>query len=437
MRLLKNIFTSDHDFSKKENLQKFRFNLLYSLLIISLIFTFINYLASFMEAFPYDPKYGFFLLTHIIICLFSLYLLKKDKNNYLLVANIVIMSASVLFSAALPLVPSDEFRLIWFFLLVFGSFILLGKKYGLFVMLFVLLIIFAMNILYALNFSTFAFFTFFNSLIIFTAFAYFFLEKIENDALEFETLNKKLKEKVSQEVQQRQEQEKILLSQGRLASMGEMIDAIAHQWRQPLMNINVILMNMDRVIETQDNPQEYLVNKMDEVITLTTHMSQTIEDFRALLRADKQKVHFFIDKSIAQTLELFEEALKDIDLRVTVTNGLTFFGYNNELIQVMMILLNNAIEVLQVRKIQSKIITIQASLNSVNLFIAIEDNAGGIEKTSLDTIFDPYFTTKKSTGGTGLGLYIAKIIIEQNMHGSLDVENTKNGAKFIIRIPNV
>jgi C4-dicarboxylate-specific signal transduction histidine kinase len=288
-----------------------------------------------------------------------------------------------------------------------------------------------------LGYSRLALFTFFNSFVIFTAFAYFFLDKIEKDALEFHKLNTKLKKKVSKEVQQRQTQEKMLLQQSRLAGMGEMMDSIAHQWRQPLMNVNAILMNMDRAIETQNNPQEYLVEKMDEVITLTTHMSQTIEDFRSLLRTDKQKVHFFIDKSIARTLELFEETLKDIDMQVTGTKGLTFFGYNNELIQVIMIILNNAIDILQVRKIESKEIMIQVSLNHANLLISIKDNAGGIDSTSLESIFDPYFTTKKSIGGTGLGLYIAKIIIEQNMHGSLHAENTKNGAMFTMRIPNV
>ena len=156
MKLLKIIFTSEHNFSQKENLQKFRFNLLYSLLLLSVIFTFINYIASIFEIFTYDPRYEFFLLGHIFICFFSLYFLKKNKNNYLLIANLVITSASILFTAGLLLVPSDEFRLIWFFLLVFGSFILLGKRYGLMIMFLVLLVILVMHILYALNFSTFA-----------------------------------------------------------------------------------------------------------------------------------------------------------------------------------------------------------------------------------------------------------------------------------------
>jgi signal transduction histidine kinase len=304
-------------------------------------------------------------------------------------------------------------------------------------MLFMLSSIFFINFfIIDLGYSRLALFTFFNSFIIFTAFAYFFLDKIEKDSLEFHKLNTKLQKKVSQEVQQRETQEQMLLQQCRLASMGEMIDSIAHQWRQPLMNINAILMNMERGIEIKENPKKYLESKMDEVITLTTHMSQTIEDFRSLLKTEKQKTHFFIDKSIDNALELYEASLKDIEIHVTHTKGKTFYGYNNEFIQVMMILLHNAIDTLQVRNINPKHIFIIVSVNDRHLSFSIEDNAVGISEKIIHKIFDPYFTTKQTTGGTGLGLYLAKLIIEQNMQGTLTVTNTNKGAKFSITIPN-
>ena len=219
MKSLKKIFTSSHNFSENENLQKFRFTLLHSLLIISILFTFINYIASILKIFKFNSQYEYFLVLYVLISIFSLFLLKKNKNYYFLVANISIISAFILFSTALLLIIADEFRLIWFFLLVFGSFILLGKKYGLFVTIFVLIIIFIINEMYELHISTFALFTFLNALLIFTAFAYFFLDKIEKDALTLSILNQKLKEKVSYEIHQREEQEQILLQQSRLASM--------------------------------------------------------------------------------------------------------------------------------------------------------------------------------------------------------------------------
>jgi len=433
MELLDNFLTSGHSFSENENLQKFRFSLLNSLLLIATFFTFLNCFASLVNFISYSPLYQTILFIYGIICLVTIYLLRR-KNLYSFVVNITLISTLLLFYFALLTSVQDELRLVWFFLVVFAAFVLMGKKYGLFLMLFILSSIFIINHYHDLGYSRLALFSFFNSFLIFTAFSYFYLEKIEKDALEFTVLNQKLKEKVSYEIHQREEQEQILLQQCRLASMGEMIDSIAHQWRQPLMNINAILMNMERGIETKKNPKEYLENKMDEVITLTTHMSQTIEDFRALLKADKQKVHFFIGKSINHALELFEGLLKDIDVQVTPIGKLTFYGYNNELIQVIMIILSNAIDVLNARQIKSKHITIDIKIEE-QLFISIEDNAGGIEEKYLRKIFDPYFTTKERNGGTGLGLYIAKIIIEQNMQGKLSVVNTKQGAKFTIEIP--
>ena len=437
MLFLDNFLTSGHSFSEKENLIKFRFSLLNSLLIIATFFTTINCVASILGFISFTYLYEKILFIYAILNILSIYFLRKNKKMYITVVNIILMGSLFVFYAALITAPTDEFRLIWFFLTLFASFLLMGKKYSIFLMLFILSSIFFINFfMIDLGYSRLALFTFFNSFIIFTAFAYFFLDKIEKDSLEFHKLNTKLQKKVSKEVQQRETQEQMLLQQCRLASMGEMIDSIAHQWRQPLMNINAILMNMERGIEIKENPKRYLESKMDEVITLTTHMSQTIEDFRSLLKTEKQKTHFFIDKSIDNALELYEASLKDIEIHVTHTKGKTFYGYNNEFIQVIMILLHNAIDILQTHNINPKHIFIVVSVNDTHLSFSIEDNAVGISEKVIHKIFDPYFTTKQATGGTGLGLYLAKLIIEQNMQGTLTVTNTNKGAKFSITIPN-
>jgi signal transduction histidine kinase len=260
-------------------------------------------------------------------------------------------------------------------------------------------------------------------------------EEVDKQTQKLQTLNNSLEERVQEELTHRQEQEQMFLHQSRLAGMGEMIDSIAHQWRQPLMNINAILMNMDRAMETKDRPPAYMHEKMDEVIVLTTHMSQTIEDFRSLFKEDKTKNTFYIHESISYALQLLESTLQYVDLRVTSTKNTSYYGYKNELIQVLMILLSNAVEILQTRNINTKTINIDIQGNEKYITLAIEDNAGGIEEAYLTQIFEPYFSTKKRTGGTGLGLYVAKIIIEQNMHGVLSVSNTNEGAKFEIKLP--
>ena len=174
---------------------------------------------------------------------------------------------------------------------------------------------------------------------------------------------------------------------------------------------------------------------MDEIINLTTHMSQTIEDFRSLFKPEKKKETFDVTDTINHTLELMDGLLKGINVKFHSNGAVFHYGYKNELIQVLLILFSNAIEALELNKVEFKLIEILIeNRENEEILIAIEDNAGGIKEEYLENIFDPYFTTKSKTGGTGLGLYVAKIIIEQNMHGVLSVYNTQNGAKFTIRL---
>lgn len=251
---------------------------------------------------------------------------------------------------------------------------------------------------------------------------------------DLEQLNQKLKHNVTEEKEQREEQEQMLLRQYRMANMGEMLDSIAHQWRQPLMHINSILMNMGASIENNQNNEEYLENKINEVASLTSHMSQTIEDFRGLFKQETEQAQFSLTSAINDVLALMKNSFNDIKVDFNKESVVSVIGYRSELIQVIIILLSNAVEVLNNRKIKNKKIKIkiipQLSKSSVN--ITIEDNAGGILPENIKTIFDPYFTTKEQLGGTGLGLYIANIIVEQKMGGKIIAANIPDGASFSV-----
>lgn len=437
MKLLDNFLTSGHHFTIDENLQKFRFALLNIFIAIATLFDLIHFFASITGLLPNNLLFTLSLSVLSIFGLVALYALRIKKDFYFIVVLIFITSSAFLFYFVLFTHPEDEFRLVAFFLLLFTIFVLMGKVYGVGVAIIIFVSILFISKNYYLNLSVYAFATFYTFFIIFTVFLFFFLHKVEKDAIEFQILNTKLKEKVSKEVQQRQEQEQMLLQQCRMASMGEMIDSIAHQWRQPLMSINAILMNIDRSLELKTKPSSYLDNKMDEVIILTTHMSQTIEDFRSLFQTNKDKELFSLNISVNHALGLFKESLKEIQVTHNIPSELEFHGYKNEFIQVIIILLHNAIEVLEIRGVAEKQITISCHIQNQHLHTCIEDNAGGIAVAHLAKIFDPYFSTKKSTGGTGLGLYIAKIIIEHNMKGTLKASNTNKGAKLEIVLPNV
>lgn len=441
--VLNNILTSGHSFSESDNLQRFRFSLLNCLLLIAAVFTLLNYFSSILEIVPFAPIYEKTLLFYLFACLFSLYLLRQKKSNFIFVVNNIVVCSLVLFYMALFVVLHDEFRLIWFFLVVFASFVLMGKKYGIILTLLLLVSILLINQSFDLGFSQLAQFTFFNSFLIFTAFSYFFLAKIEKDAVEFELLNSKLESKVVDEVRQRKEQEEMLLRQSRMANMGEMLDSIAHQWRQPLMHINSILMNMDNSLEPANEnkrSKKYLEIKIDEVATLTAHMSQTIEDFRGLFKVEKEKTHIVLESAINDVLTLMKNGFNNIDVVCKVQSDTTVFAHRSELIQLIIIILSNAVEVLNIRNVNDKRITIDARASKGNestkesVVITIEDSAGGISTENVEVIFTPYFTTKEQSGGTGLGLYIAKLIVEQKMNGTIKVQNTSHGAIFTIVI---
>ncbi len=439
---LNNFLTSGHLFVESDNLQRFRFSLLNSLLLIAAFFTLVNFFASIFDLVPFAPLYEKTLLFYTFSCLLSLYLLRKKKSYYLFTVNNIVISSLILFYTALFTILHDEFRLIWFFLVVFASFVLMGKRYGIILTLLLLISIILINQYVDLGFSELAQFTFINSFLIFSAFSYFFLEKIEKDALEFKLVSNKLEAKINDEINQRKEQEQMLLRQSRKANMGDMLDSIAHQWRQPLMHINSILMNMDNALHTSNTDKskkqnnDYMDTKIDEVAMLTAHMSQTIEDFRGLFKVEKQQTHLTLESAINDVLTLMKNSFNNIEIYYKVHDETLISAYRSELIQVIIILLSNAVEVLNKRDTANKLIIIESMTQKDLVYFSVEDNAGGIIPENLETIFTPYFTTKEQSGGTGLGLYLAKIIVEQKMLGEIVATNTAGGAKFTIALSN-
>ena len=257
------------------------------------------------------------------------------------------------------------------------------------------------------------------------------LTKTKNN---LQQLNSKLEVKIEEELTIRMKFEKELAHKSHLASMGEMIDNIAHQWRQPLMNINSILINIDRAYEIGKLDEYYLEKKIKEAVNVTTHMSQTIEDFRHFFRKDKKLQNININKILQQSFELLSNVLEEITICFDTSNHFTIIGYKNELIQVIISMLTNAIDVLNQRDIKEKKIFLSIKDSEQDIKIIIEDNAGGINIKDIKRVFEPYYSTKHQYGGTGLGLYICKVIIEENMNGTIKVSNTDKGAQFIITL---
>ena len=251
---------------------------------------------------------------------------------------------------------------------------------------------------------------------------------------ELEELNQDLEERILMELEKRVKQEQILLQQCRMGSMGEILDAIAHQWRQPLMHINATLMNLDRELEKKDYSLVYMGEKVSEVITETGHMSQMIEEFRSLFHVDKKSTTFAIHEAVEKALAIFNPAAKHISITKTLQKELLYTGYFNEIIQAILALLNNMMERLSLYAPKEKHLSIILSASKKDIILSITDNAGPMPGPSPELIFLPHTTDTQHIQSTDLGLYIAKIIVEKNSYGELIVENDHTGVTFTIRL---
>jgi len=227
---------------------------------------------------------------------------------------------------------------------------------------------------------------------------------------------------------EKQEQQELLVHQSKLASMGELIGNIAHQWKQPLTYLSYNFMNLRESSKRNLLDDDYLNKKLDKADAQLLFMSQTIDDFKNFYLPNKQKEMFSIEQASLETLEIvsYEFEQKKIEIIFEVKEDIVLESYKNEYKQVLLNLLTNAKDVFLQREISSPKITITINKN----YISVLDNAGGIPKEILHRIYEPYFTTKK--GNSGIGLYMSKMIVEKDMEGTLTAENSLGGALFKI-----
>ena len=252
---------------------------------------------------------------------------------------------------------------------------------------------------------------------------------------ELRKLQKELEEKVIKAVEELRDKDHILIHQSRQASMGEMIGNIAHQWRQPLSAVAAIIQNYEDAYEDGTLDMDYIEEHTDLIMDILQQMSRTIDDFRNFFKPNKLEVDFNVKEIVLKTIKFLETSIKfnNINLILNLPDDCIITGFPNEYSQVILVILNNAKDVLLERKIKEKEIEINLKKEKNKTILQITDNAGGISVKVMDKIFNPYFTTKEDKG-TGVGLYMSKMIIEKNMKGKLTFGNTKKGAEFKIEV---
>jgi len=260
-------------------------------------------------------------------------------------------------------------------------------------------------------------------------------EKVSKKEQALKEFNKTLTTRIREALKEAKQKDKALLHQSRLAQMGEMISMIAHQWRQPLCEISGIFMEMETAAKFDKADKNFVQKEAKSGDKIISYMSKTIDDFRDFFKPAKTKEMFSLKYACEEAMSLASASLssKNINLELHVKSDMQVSGHVSEFAQVILNLILNAKDILIQRDIKKPIIMIKIDSEDIKASVSVSDNGEGIEESIIDKVFEPYFSTKKAAG-TGLGLYMSKMIIEEKMGGKLFVVNSEKGAMFCIKI---
>jgi two-component system, NtrC family, C4-dicarboxylate transport sensor histidine kinase DctB len=228
------------------------------------------------------------------------------------------------------------------------------------------------------------------------------------------------------------EQELILLNK----SLEEMMSNIAHQWRQPLSEISSILMLIKLKFDTKKLDNKIMDKKIDEASRVLEYMSNTIDDFRGFFSSNKEKESFYLKELIKNVITINKTVMDEngIKIELDIDKNIALHTFLNEYQQVVLNILKNAKDILLEKKVEKPLIKIKSWEDSNTVFLTISDNGGGIKAEPIGKIFEAYYSTKYDSMGTGIGLYMSKMIVENSLKGKISVENSKFGAVFKIAI---
>ncbi len=260
--------------------------------------------------------------------------------------------------------------------------------------------------------------------------------KVEEKTKELRELNLSLEEKVEDKAKELVEKDAMILAQSRQAAMGEMISMIAHQWRQPLSTITLQISNLKINSLLGKQTVEETNDALEHISDTIIYLSETIDDFQSFFKPNKQQETRSICELVERGTNFAKPRLQvaGIELLYSCDEEIYVLTYPNEFAQVIINIINNSIDALLERVVDKPTIKVNIVHNDHDIEISISDNAGGIDKKIINAIFEPYFSTK-GKNGTGLGLYMSKMIIEKELSGTLKVKNNPEGAEFTVKIP--
>jgi signal transduction histidine kinase len=231
--------------------------------------------------------------------------------------------------------------------------------------------------------------------------------------------------------------EKMLLQQSKLAKSGEMIGNITHQFRQPLNNLSYLLINIKKKLQKSEGDSEYYKKKFNQAQEQLQFLSKTIDDFKEFYTPSKRTEDFCVKDSIENAVTILSAELKnrgiELEFDFNIYDGIKVHGIKNELSQVVLALISNSSDALVGK--ENPLIKLKVDASSSEVIVSVEDNASGIKSKDIEKIFEPYFSTKDD--GTGIGLYLVKVIIENSFDGKIEVQNQEEGVKFTLYLGKV
>lgn len=266
---------------------------------------------------------------------------------------------------------------------------------------------------------------------------------VEAKTKKLNKINKNLEEIVKRKTEDLIKKDSILNHQSKLAAMGEMIENIAHQWRQPLSIISMVSTSLKLKKQMNILTDDEFIEAMDSINNSSQYLSNTIDDFRNFFQ-DKEADTFFISSVIRKSTQLLRTNLDNFKINVIEQiEDIEIKSYKNELLQVLLNMVSNAIDILQDTPEDGRNIVITTYNDTKYLYICVKDSGNGINKNIINRVFEPYFTTKHKSKGTGIGLYMALEIVTKQLKGEISVSNVDFeiddkkyfGAKFKIKLP--
>jgi len=430
--LAKDFFISGWDFNDDERYLKNKFQMMNIAIVLSSTAVLYGTLLNIYKGYNHLAIFEFslFLMNTLLW-----YLLRRSKELYDFVSIVVTAQFTFLLILLIYVSSAADMKHTWYFSYPIIILYFKNEKYAIpwFVFLISMLLIAPFQPFFETQYTFFQLFYLSFVLSIVSIIVYFYKVKMDEAAAIIYTQEKILSKKVEELTQK----DKMLTMQSKQAVMGEMISMIAHQWRQPLSTVTLSISNLQVKKLLGEKLEEQEIDKALENISNTVvYLSETIDDFQTYFRPDKELSAIDINELINKSIDFVRPRLKKTEVEISFypKEALIVDTYANEIIQVLLNIINNAVDELIERDIQEPKVTINLFNREKEVVISIADNAGGIDDEHIDSIFEPYFSTK-GKNGTGLGLYMSQMIMQKQFHTKIEVQSTQEGAIFTIVVP--